>query len=133
MRFSNFKEHNLFRLLSCSAISRCKKKELEDDEDQPIKYSTSKAAKWRAEVSRSGDAKPSPWFQPYVISLSLSVFMIYFFILREENDIDREFDKSLYERLPNLEEKQLEIVLKYNLENNLPVKDIKDRLEEIRK
>lgn len=111
-----------------------KKSNIDDEvDDKPIKFSTSNAAKWRAEVSRSGTRDPAPWFQSYIISLSLSVFMLYFFYLREESDIDREFEKTLYERIYGLEEKQLEIVLKYNSENNLPTEDIRNRLKEIQK
>lgn len=107
-------------------------KEVEED-NGPIKYSTSKAAKWKAEVTRTGQVREAPWFEPYIVIASLSVFMIYFFILREESDIDTEFDKTLYERVTGMEEKQIEIALKYNLEHGLPTKELKERLEELRR
>ncbi|XP_018376305.1 PREDICTED: protein CCSMST1 [Trachymyrmex cornetzi] len=62
--------------------------ESEDDLDKPIKYSTSKAATMRIEEYRDPYGDSRPWYQGYVVSASLAVFLIYFCILREENDID---------------------------------------------
>jgi len=39
--------------------------------------------------------------------ISLAVFMIYFMVLRQENDIDEELSKPLWQRLPSLEEQVL--------------------------
>lgn len=93
----------------------------------------SEAAKITAAQVRSGSSQSAPWYQTYVISLSLSVFMVYFFILREESDIDMEFSKSLYDRISGLEEQNLNVVLEYNRNNKLPTADIERRLEEIRR
>lgn len=59
----------------------------DNDVDQPIKFSTSKAAGMKVNEYRipPGDA---PWYQGLVISACLAVFLGYFCILREENDID---------------------------------------------
>lgn len=125
----------LFRLFSLSALRNNLKQKSDDydEENEPIKYSETKAAKWRAENTRAGPPNDAPWFQPYVISASLAVFMLYFFVLREESDVDKEFDKTLYDRISGLEQRQLEISIKYSGEQGLPTKELKDRLEEIKK
>lgn len=103
------------------------------DEDKPIVYSKSPANKWPAQASRLGETIPRLWYEPYVIAASLTIFMIYFCVLREESDIDQELNRTLYSRISGLEEHQLEVVLEYNLDRGLPTKEITDRLEEIRK
>lgn len=72
-----------------------------------------------------------PWFQTYVVCGSVAIFLIYFCILREENDVDLELEKSLYDRVPGLEHTQLVINYKYNRENNIDNTDIVARLKEI--
>ncbi|XP_055688492.1 uncharacterized protein LOC129792997 [Lutzomyia longipalpis] len=94
-------------------------------------YIGSNAGKWMAEQTRSGPSRQGVWYQPYVVMACLVTFMAYFCILREENDIDLELQKSLYERIEGLEETQLRVRHKYNLENGLDVKDIEDRLKEL--
>lgn len=59
-----------------------------DETNQPIKFSTSKAATMRINEYRDPDGDTVPWYQSHSVMLSLAVFLIYFCILREENDID---------------------------------------------
>ncbi|XP_024884965.1 uncharacterized protein LOC112463035 [Temnothorax curvispinosus] len=85
--------------------------ESEDDgADRPIKYSTSKAATMRIDEYRDPIGDKYPWYQGMVISTSIAVFLVYFCILREENDIDMLLDTDLGESLSKmqkeLEEKQ---------------------------
>lgn len=91
-------------LVTRQASSRLNSKDESDDLDQgPVRYSTSKAAKFRAaENFRVVDDKYPP-SQRWVINISLIVFMIYFFVLREENDLDEELSKSLFDRFPHME------------------------------
>ncbi|ENN77921.1 uncharacterized protein LOC109536667 [Dendroctonus ponderosae] len=104
-----------------------------DCDDAPIKYSTSKAKDWKAKVSRAGVEDSRLWYEPYVILASLAVFLLYFCVIREENDVDKELDRSLYSRIEGLEEVQLRMTLKYNIDNGLATKDIVKRLNEIEK
>lgn len=68
--------------------------------NKPVKYTTSPAHNWKAQHSRIGSkAEFGPWYEPHVVSASLILFMIYFFILREENDLDLLLDKPLSETL----------------------------------
>lgn len=82
-----------------------------DETSQPIKYSSSRAANMRIDEYRDPYGDTVPWYQSYMVMLSLTVFLIYFCILREENDIDlmlyndlgdtmNKFDKTLVEQKP---------------------------------
>lgn len=102
--------------------------------DEPVKFTTSKASQWKASYTRSGDEKEkdeSAWFEPYVVCSSLTVFLLYFCVFREENDIDEMLGTSLYDRIEGLEEAQLRILLKYNLEHGKETADIKKRIREL--
>lgn len=57
--------------------------------------------------------------------------MVYFFILREENDIDAHLNKGLFETVPQLEKSTLIALYKYNLENDIDNTDVVKRLIEI--
>ncbi|KAJ9578698.1 hypothetical protein L9F63_005060 [Diploptera punctata] len=103
------------------------------EQEKPVQYSTSKAASWKASATRSGeDFQDSPWYQSYVISGSLTVFLIYFCILREENDMDEELGKSLYDRISGLEERQLEIVYDFNEQRGHDNTAVVARLNELK-
>uniref|UniRef100_A0A8D8F033 (northern house mosquito) hypothetical protein n=1 Tax=Culex pipiens TaxID=7175 RepID=A0A8D8F033_CULPI len=126
------------RLLSRTTISRClatqppkvNPNEPKPVNDKPLQYFNSPASRWRAEHTRSGqDNEDMPWYQPYVVIASMAVFMLYFCVLREENDIDRSLEKSLYEHIPGLEEKQLVVSYHYNKEHGLPTIEIEQRMQ----
>ncbi|KAB0793183.1 hypothetical protein PPYR_12803 [Photinus pyralis] len=104
-----------------------------EDISRPVVYTRSAANQWKAQYSREGGPNTRLWYEPYVVLTSIAVFLIYFCILREESDIDRKFDKSLYDHIEGLEEKQLIISLKYNEEHGLDTKAIVTRLEELAK
>lgn len=57
--------------------------------------------------------------------------MIYFTMLREENDYDLELTRTLYSRIEGLEEQQLREVLDYNDARGLETADILKRLNEL--
>lgn len=46
-------------------------------------------------------------YQPVIVALSMTVFIFYFFLLREENDLDEQLNVGLFERIPHLEEPHL--------------------------
>jgi len=69
----------------------------------PIKYSTSKAATMRIDEYRDPFGDMFPWYQGHIISASLAVFLIYFCILREENDIDLILDTDLQTTLTKVQ------------------------------
>lgn len=105
---------------------------VEPDENAPIKFSTSKASKRRvAPIVKYTPTQSAPWYQPFSVVGSVALFLIYFCLLREENDMDREFDKTLYDRIKGLEKAQLLQSYKYNKEHGKSVADIEKRLKEI--
>jgi len=122
--------------LSMSAIMRDKDKksgtEGEDDLDKPIQFTTSKASKFTAYETLSGDPFPdSPWYQPYVVIFSTAAFLLYFLVFREESDVDERIGQPLWQKVPGLEKQQLHIVLEYNRNHGLDTKDIEMRLLEL--
>jgi len=98
-----------------------------DDVNEPIKFFGSNAADWKARNTRSGGAEESLWFQPYVISASLAVFLIYFCILREESDVDL----KLFDQVSGLEATALAVNYKYNKDHGLDTTECEQRLIEL--
>ncbi|XP_014489419.1 PREDICTED: uncharacterized protein LOC106752316 [Dinoponera quadriceps] len=85
--------------------------ETEDPElYRPIKYSQSKASRMRIDEYRIPYIDDIPEYQPIIVVLSISTFLIYFCILREENDIDEllyvDLDTSLKRIGKEYEKKQ---------------------------
>ena len=70
------------------------KKVVGDEFDVPIKFSTSRAAKAPA-VHTVGRYSNFPAYQSMLISTSLAIFLLYFCIFREENDIDQQIMAGL--------------------------------------
>lgn len=71
--------------------------------DEPVKYSTSKAKTYdsiNTFSNRSGRTKPKS--EPFIIILSTMIFFIYFALIREENEIDEIFSRSLEDSVPNI-------------------------------
>jgi hypothetical protein len=61
----------------------------------------------------------------------VAVFLLYFCVFREENDIDEELGKSLYERIPGLEKSQLQEAFTYNSAKGHDTSAITARLQEL--
>ncbi|XP_028174215.1 uncharacterized protein LOC114362853 [Ostrinia furnacalis] len=112
--------------------SRLFSSKVEPNENEPIKFSTSPAArKTTIPVIRKPSKNDMPWYQPFCVTGSLAVFLIYFCVLREENDVDLEFNKTLYDRIKGLEKEQLIQTYRFNKEHGKSVEDIEQRLKEI--
>lgn len=76
--------------------------------------------------------KPKHKYHPIVLMFSLSVFMIYFCCLREENETDDLLRKDLYDHFgQNGEATALKNAYIYNIKHNLPVTEIVRRLRDI--
>ncbi|CAL4248586.1 unnamed protein product, partial [Meganyctiphanes norvegica] len=123
-----------------SLLHRNKSTKIQEDDDgldltAPVKFSASRAATWKVRdtygSSKTDDLTKGVWYEPYIVSLSVTVFLIYFALLREENDVDDKLTVSLYNHIDGLEEKQLEISLKHNIEAGLDTRAIITRLAEI--
>lgn len=134
--------HSLFQLFnnkdflfrSAPLLKTCRSfssKPVEASENEPIKFSTSPAARRVVAPVIKTAKNDVPWYQPYSVIASVTVFMIYFCILREESDVDKEFSKTLYDRIQGLEKEQLLQSYRYNKEHNLSVVEIEQRLKEL--
>lgn len=66
-----------------------------------------------------------------MISGSLAVFLLYFCVFREENDVDQKLEGSLFDHVAGLEATQLQLAYKYNKEHGLPTEDLERRLIEL--
>lgn len=103
--------------------------------DKPVKFTTSDAAGWRAEFTRSGNIyDDSPDVQPFIVSLSTGIFLWYFLWYREESDFDRKFDMTefnLYDKVDGLEEVQLKLAREEKLKKGGDVREIDVRMKEL--
>lgn len=75
----------------------------ENNEDKPVPYLSSQAANWKAEHARIPPSKDVSWITPYSVTISTAAFLIYFLILREENDIDDIIYRPLPETVKGIE------------------------------
>ncbi|XP_034716977.1 protein CCSMST1 isoform X2 [Etheostoma cragini] len=70
--------------------------------DEPIKFSTSKASHRTWKVNRSmGSQFERPWWKVLPISLIFAIFLLWC-TLRGETNIDAQLERELYEQLPGL-------------------------------
>lgn len=104
---------------------------LEASENEPIKFSTSQAARKTTRALVRNVDTDMPWYQPFSVVGSVAVFLIYFCVLREESDIDLEFDKTLYDRIKGLEKEQLLQSYRFNKEQGKSVDEIEKRLKDL--
>jgi hypothetical protein len=73
-------------------------------EEKPVTFTKSKAFKTTPTfINPKARKTPKPFLQDISIFISLSCFMIYFFMYREENDLDEILGVSLYDRIDGLE------------------------------
>lgn len=93
--------------------------------NEPLKYFGSNAEKIRATPEA-----PNAEYTPFIVSASLAIFLIYFCILRESNDIDEKLGRDLYDHF-GYEASRLKKTYDYNIKHQLPTQEIVDRLREI--
>lgn len=73
----------------------------EKDDDHPVVYSKTKAYTHLARHTRYVEQNLPDW-QPLAIWGSFSIFMIYFCVLREENDLDDILRRPLDDTIPGI-------------------------------
>ena len=103
---------------------------LRDARQRPYRFSTSGARSWSSFDSFS-TVRDAPVYEPYIIYGSLGIFMLYFLVLREENDIDEKLSSSLYDRIEGLEEQTLLNNIRRGKQAGTDVSDLEARLKEI--
>ena len=114
-----------------TSTSRSLRKATDEVMDEPLSFSKSEANNWDALHSFAPPRRDAPWYEKWMVLFSTGAFLIYFCLLREENDMDRQLEESLYTRIPGLEEKSLIQCIRYNEEKGLSTKDFEARLKEI--
>ena len=104
-----------------------------EDNDRPVQFSKSPAFKHRPGLSYEVEEdKDKLWYEPHVIMASLAAFMIYFFILREENDIDERLGgKSLDAQLRSYEIDELKKTIASCKIKEVNTRELEDRLDEL--
>lgn len=102
------------------------------DKDKPVKFSTSDANKHRAYDTFCRESN-APWYQVYCVTGSISVFLLYFCVFREENDLDELMGKTLWEKIPQLREQILVQKIKEGKERGADVSDLVEELRELHK
>lgn len=98
---------------------------------EPVKYSQSKAASWKSLDTFKKPHSDRLKIEPFVVSLSIMALLTYFAFIREENDLDLEMDKTLYERIPALEKTQLQMQIQQNKKQGLESAALQKRLKEV--
>jgi len=97
----------------------------------PVKFTQSGAYNLNPLMANMKRREETPWFQGPVVALSTACFLIYFTCLREENDMDLELSGKLYDRVDGLEKQNLINSIKFNEENGLDTRELKQRLQVI--
>lgn len=103
----------------------------DEKKHDPIAFLNTRAGKWRPVDDDLIAHHGRPKYQDLVISASLIVFMIYFFILREENDIDRKLTRSIDQTMYDIELAKLNDEYQRKITDNQNVDSIKERLKEM--
>ncbi|KAL4241090.1 hypothetical protein ACF0H5_001868 [Mactra antiquata] len=72
-------------------------------------------------------------YQPYIILVGCFVFIMYFIVLRKENDIDESIAQVMYQTMPELEIPDLKKKIKRYEKMGLYTKPLEDRLKQLEK
>ena len=102
-----------------------------DDIEKPVRYSKTEANDWKAYDTFLAEENTRPKYQFWILTASWVVFLVYFVVLREENDIDEHLSSSLYDHLPGLEEQQLELAICEKEEHGEDTTALVARLKEV--
>ena len=106
----------------------------QDQINEPVRYTTSKAQK-SPSINTFDTVAPitrqAPKCQPLIVSLSVAIFLIYFTMIRDENDIDELLSTSLYERIDGLEEADLNRAIESERELGRSTVELEKRLAKL--
>lgn len=104
--------YSISRQNASTSSANITKEEGSEEEDPPVIFTKSKAFKAKPTFVNPNYENRPP-FQNTSIFISLSSLMIYFFYLREENDMDELLGESLYNRIDGLEKANLIASIRY--------------------
>ena len=106
----------------------------------PIKFTSSNAfgaiSSERLGLGQREKKMPPPTIQTHSLVISMSIFMLYFFFLREENDLDLMITdlgkaENMYEKVQGLEEAHLRDAIQAREIQGIDVRDLKAKLAEL--
>ncbi|XP_037094406.1 uncharacterized protein LOC119114314 isoform X2 [Pollicipes pollicipes] len=105
----------------------------EPAEDAPLPFSSSGAATWRARDTFGGGAEEddTPWYQMPSVLISVTALLVYFCVLREENDIDERLGRDALRDVPGLERQTLEAYVRHEEAAGRTADAERRRLEEL--
>lgn len=73
-------------------------------DNEPVPFSSSKAAQFNSvEDTLNLGRSDKPAFEHHIVRLCVAVFLLYFCVLREENDWDEAIGGSLIDTVPDME------------------------------
>jgi hypothetical protein len=105
-------------------------------DDKPVKYTTSKAhLKHKSyENFRFSDEEiaETPVYERPILLTSFAIFLIYFGILREPNDIDEKLGANLFDTVPELELPLIESAIQNYEMIGLDTTQLKNRFDELK-
>ena len=123
--------HGRRQICGSTILLRRDKELYEDQIDEPVKLSMTKAYDYKSYDTFTPAVNRRPPLEIISICLSFIVLLVYFIFLREENSIDKKLDRSLYDSFPEMEiihlKTAIEIAQKDGKDTSLFVK----RLNEI--
>jgi len=91
-------------LMYSQKTSMQKEDKMDVDFDKPVQFSSSEAAQFSSsQSSQEGVRTNRAKYEHIIVRVSLAVFMIYFCVLREENDLDQSIGESIFSKVPDLE------------------------------
>jgi len=115
----------LSRQIATTPVSR------QEDEKGPVKFTKSGAYTLNPLMANEQKRRDTPWFQGPLVAFSTASCLLYFTMLREENDMDVELAGKLYDKVEGLEKMDLINSIKYNEEHGLDTRALKQRLKEV--
>ncbi|KAB7498314.1 hypothetical protein Anas_02958 [Armadillidium nasatum] len=107
----------------------------EIDLNEPVKFSTSKAASWNSHriyltpIGLGENVRPS--YELFFLTSSMGIFFLYFFVLREENDIDIKIDLEMYDRENSFKRKELEACIRIFKKKGKETKHLEEMLKQL--
>jgi len=116
---------------STNKVAACAAQELQDATPRKFIGSAGHVRNPHAPASTIAVDK-TPKYQFPIVTISMLSFMIYFFCLREENDVDIVLSTgSLFDKIEGLEKVQLETCIMYYEERGMDTSALKTRLAEL--
>ena len=106
-------------------------------EEEPVKFTSTSAFKGagsaefhRAKLDARPRRRPRPKYEASIIAVSFAAFLIYFCVLREENDIDKMLEeRTIFDHIEGLERQTLEVALINAEKAGADTTQIKQRLQ----